>query len=363
MTRHNNTVHTGNKGEWSEFYAFIKILTDGKVFTADKNLNILASHFHLVLKIIRQEAIGTKTYDISKNDGSVVISENDSEIDIVELGQIKNSVADIFRQMKETSGTTFEIPRALRAMRDLHCTQIKASSGKKVDLTIILHDKKSPEFPELGFSIKSMLGSPASLLNASGATNFIYRIVSEGTHPMHEDGTLTVREVAKYAYGVGAQLEFIGMDNAVFRSNLRKIDSIFPEIVAQMLKHYYTGHATTIKDLTDKVAEDVAFMEKLDFTKDMLVMNVKRFLSSIALGMMPSKEWNGYTEAHGGYVIVKENGDVVCYHLYNRDKFEDYLFFNTKFDTPSTTRHGFGHVYEEDGEQRMKLNLQIRFLK
>ena len=28
----------GNKGEWSEFYAFIKILTDKKVFAADENL-------------------------------------------------------------------------------------------------------------------------------------------------------------------------------------------------------------------------------------------------------------------------------------------------------------------------------------
>ncbi len=362
MTGNQNNNKTANKGEWSEFYAFVKILTDGKVFTADKNLNILKDHFHIVLKIIRQEAVGKKYYDISKNDGKVVISDENSEIDIVELDNVKKSVASIFEQIKNSSGTTFTVSSALEIMDDLKCEQVKASSGKKVDLTIVLHDKKSPEFPELGFSIKSMLGSPATLLNASGATNFVYRVNSDSPNTGIAEIT-TVREAAKYAYGNGQRLEFISMDNKTFRKNLRKIDSIFPQIVAEMLKHYYAGHATTVADLTDKVAEDTEFMESIDFTKDMLILNIKRFLSSVALGMMPSKDWDGYTEAHGGYIIVKENGDVVCYHLYNRDKFEDYLFYNTKFDTPSTTRHGFGRIYEENGEQRLKLNLQIRFIK
>ncbi len=363
MTNKTTTIRKGNKGEWSEFYAFIKILTDGKVFTADKDLKILEDHFHLVLKIIRQEAAGKKSYDISKSDGNVTISDESSEIDVVDLEKIKGSVAKVFEQIKNSNGTTFEVASAIEPMSDLHCTQLRASSGKKADLTIVLHDKKSPEFPELGFSIKSMLGSPATLLNASGATNFLYRIATEDNNPVQGSDDMSVRDATKLTYGVGAQLEFIGMDSDMFRRNLRKIDSIFPEIVAQMLRHYYMGEATTIKDLADKIAEDSEFMGRIDFTKEMLVMNVKRFLSSIALGMMPSKDWDGYTEAHGGYIIVKEDGDVVCYHLYNRDKFEDYLFHNTKLDTPSTTRHGFGKIYEENREQRMKLNLQIRFLK
>lgn len=363
MTNKTKTVLTGNKGEWSEFYAFIKILTDGKVFTADKDLNILENHFHIVLKIIRQEAMRKIEYDISKNDGRVVVTDGNAEIEIIDLDKIKGSVANVFDQIKNSKGTTFEVASSTSLMSDLHCTQMRASSGKKADLTIVLHDKKSPEFPELGFSIKSMLGSPATLLNASGATNFLYRIATADNMPMQGSDSMSVRDATKLTYGVGAQLEFIGMDSDMFRRNLRKIDSIFPEIVAQMLRHYYMGEATTIKDLTDKIANDSVFMQRIDFTKEMLVMNIRRFLSSIALGMMPSKDWDGYTEAHGGYIIVKEDGDIVCYHLYNRDKFEDYLFHNTKFDTPSTTRHKFGRIFEENNEQWLKLNLQIRFLK
>jgi hypothetical protein len=52
---------------------------------------------------------------------------------------------------------------------------------------------------------------------------------------------------------------------------------------------------------------------------------------------------------------------VLCYHIYNRNQFEDYLFSNTKLDTPSSTCHEFGMIYEENGEVFFALNLQVRF--
>jgi len=84
-------------------------------------------------------------------------------------------------------------------------------------------------------------------------------------------------------------------------------------------------------------------------------------LTDIALGMTPSKVWSGIYDATGGYLIVKENGDVLCYHIYNRNHFEDYLFNNTKLETASSTRHEFGNLYEKNGQFYFKLNLQIRF--
>ena len=357
----------GNKGEWSEFYAFLKILTDGKMFTADKNLELLKDNFHIVLKIIREETDGKKFYDLSKNDGNVSVSDDGAELnEVVELGNIKSGVAKIFEEMKTATGTTFRVLLAEKVMKTLHCSQIKASSGRKSDLMIVLHDKKTPMPQTLGFSVKSMLGSPSTLLNASGATNFTYRIV--GREPIakntssKEDG-FSVRDKSKHIYETGGHPEFVGMDSEVFRGNLRKIDSNFPEIIAEILKRFYCGDGSRISDLVDRISEDAEFCARLDLKKDDFMFKVKRFLSDVALGMMPKKEWDGYAKAHGGYVIVKENGEVVCYHIYNRDQFEDYLYNNTKLDTPSTTRHKFGEIYEENGEKRIKYNLQIRFLK
>ena len=221
----------GNKGEWSEFYAFIKILTDAKIFTANKDLEILKNNFHLVLKIIREESAGIKFYDISKNNGEVLIcGQSGEKIGNVKLEKIKSKVVDIFEAMKNSSGATFGISLAENIMKELHCSQIKASSGRKADLTIVLHDKKSPDFPELGFSIKSRLGSPSTLLNASGATNFVYRVVENKKDEKSvstPNKTSTVRETATQVYSTGGKLEFCGMDSEGFRKNLRKVDSNF----------------------------------------------------------------------------------------------------------------------------------------
>ena len=77
--------------------------------------------------------------------------------------------------------------------------------------------------------------------------------------------------------------------------------------------------------------------------------------------MRPKKIWNGLDESNGGYIIVKESGEVLSYHLHDRDSFENYLINNTKFDTPSSTKHKFGKIYIEDGRKFINLNLQIRF--
>ena len=56
--------------------------------------------------------------------------------------------------------------------------------------------------------------------------------------------------------------------------------------------------------------------------------------------MMPSKAWDGHDEANGGYVIVKEDGDVLAYHLYNRGAFETYLLnkFHHNFRSSPASR-------------------------
>ena len=93
----------------------------------------------------------------------------------------------------------------------------------------------------------------------------------------------------------------------------------------------------------------------------MYSFKVKQFLLAFALGVTSSKPWDGTFDANGGYLIVKENGDVICYHFFDRNDLENYLFFNTRFETPSTSRHNFGNIYMEDNEFLLKLNLQIRF--
>ncbi len=47
-----------NKGEWSELYSFIKLLKEGKIYTADENANRIVSQYLPIIKLIRNEEVG-----------------------------------------------------------------------------------------------------------------------------------------------------------------------------------------------------------------------------------------------------------------------------------------------------------------
>jgi hypothetical protein len=46
---------TANKGEWSEFYVFLKLLSEGKIYAADENLNKIEELCYLLIKILRND--------------------------------------------------------------------------------------------------------------------------------------------------------------------------------------------------------------------------------------------------------------------------------------------------------------------
>lgn len=55
-----------NKGEWSEFYVFLKILSERKLFAADNNLEIIPGKYFVFHRIIREENSGErKIYDFT----------------------------------------------------------------------------------------------------------------------------------------------------------------------------------------------------------------------------------------------------------------------------------------------------------
>ncbi|EGP5401579.1 HpaII family restriction endonuclease, partial [Enterococcus faecium] len=90
---------------------------------------------------------------------------------------------------------------------------------------------------------------------------------------------------------------------------------------------------------------------------------IKQLLIAAALGMVPLTPWLGLEEANGGYIVVKDNSDVLCYHIYDRNRLSEYLYNHTAFDTPSTGRTSVGKVIRnENGELGFNLTMQIRFI-
>ena len=361
-------MQKGNKGEWSEFYAFLKILSEGKLFAADKNIKRITDKFFHVLQVVREEAdSGKKFYDIFEEPGNIIISDSEKKrLGAVPQVDVASKIDQIFEDIMKKRVGTFEVPLAQTLMEDLLCTKIRAGSGRKADLFLKVYDSITPETPDLGFSIKSALDSPSTLLNASGATNFIFKIEGVGRDILGINSIKTknkIRDRMDRIKNLGGTLVYERTSNQTFEKNLRKIDTAFPRMMAETLKVFFEGRGNALVKISEVIHSDGHLAGLFEISQNDYEIKLKLFLVAIALGMMPAKEWDGRTLAHGGYIIVKKDGDVLCHHLYNRDQFEDYLFLNTKLETGGSSKHKFGVAYEEAGQFFIKLNLQIRFVK
>ncbi|MDO8513382.1 MAG: HpaII family restriction endonuclease [bacterium] len=357
-------IHKVNKGEWSEFYTLLKLLAEQRLYAADENLEKMQEIFYPVLKVIEAKGTDKEThYELNEKDDDikVFLASKDSFF-TVSKESLKSKIKEVFLAIKN-SNATFAIPVASKILDELKRDHVKTISSRKSDIVLVIHDMKTGTDPEVGFSIKSRLGGASTILNSSGATNFTYKV--EGfTGNIDEINSIVssskVRERIKLIEEKGGELKYHRMDSPIFESNVRKIDSNLPEILAEVLKIYFAGEASTMPEICELIKAP-----GLSFTADnsFFEYKSKEFLLNIALGMMPNTLWDGHLEAHGGYIIVREDGEIVCYHIYNLDRFRGYLFDNTKLDTPSTTKHGFGKLYKDNGELFFKLNLQIRFIK
>jgi len=354
-----------NKGEWSEFYVFLKILSEKKLPAADCFLQIINDKFFIFHSIIKREKNNlTKIYDIS-GDEILILDENGGLLKTYKDSTLSTKLINIFQNIKENSNTTFEIPEVEELMKSLLCSNIKASSTSKADIEGVIEDRVSNDKNILGFSIKSMVGSASTLLNAGKTTNFIYKINNLDKSLIENINNIStkakIQDRLKTIFQNGGTLEFQNLSNQTFATNLRMIDTILPQIVSEMLLLFFQGKCSKTPDLV-KSLEDNQNLESFRLNKNAYEQKIKHLLVGSALGMVPSKEWDGFTRAHGGYIVVRNDGVVLCYHLYNRDEFLKYLYENTKFESASSTRHDYGKVYEEGGNLFIKLNLQIRFL-
>lgn len=351
-----------NKGEWSELYATLKIITNHNVPAADKDLNPTGDEY-VFLQILRDdERNHVIIYDL-EHESEVIISERLGQaIKVVPLDGVSHKVRALFERIKAgNASATFSIPEADELMAEFLMTKIKASPDSKADLVAVVKDKIASR-QQLGFSIKSQVGNPATLLNSSGQTNFVYQVEDfngDISDVNSIESRSKVRDRLARIEELGGSFVFSHIESETFTDNLQMIDTLYPGILAEILLRYYFGEATRIDELADMVGEANGYNVK----KKHVVYKTKEFLKAIALGMVPGKEWNSYMAAQGGYLIVREDGQVVCYHLYNHDEFRDYLYQNVKLDTPSITKHGFGELYEQDGKFYIKLNIQIRFIR
>lgn len=357
---------TGNKGEWSEIYTLLKLLGEGKVYAGDQNLNKIQDLFYPIIMILRQEKEGNFNYKLQEKDVVIQTPEGEELLRIPALVFLSEA-EKLLKAISEHNGS-FDIPQIESFLNSIYCYSLKAKSSDKTDIKIILHDRRTKMNSEMGFSIKSQLGGDSTLLNASKATNFNFKIEGailsdedianiNSINPSRDKVIKRIDAIRKK----GGILVFDKVDNSTFRNNLVMLDGDLPAIIAHLLLEQLNTGVSTLKELAKILTETNPLKYDVSQASPFYEYKIKHLLTSTALGMMPATAWNGQFDANGGYLVVKKDGEILCYHFYDRNRFEDYLFSNAYLERSSTSRHEYASIIkEEDGTLYFKLNFQVR---
>lgn len=351
----------GNKGEWSELYTFFKLLADGRLYCGDGQLNRYDEKFYPILEIFRDDSANRNSYKIEASQSRIVITGEGLNSEVLQE-QFKQEAETLLNYIKSMNSET-DFSYLDSFMNKIGVHTLKAKSSDKADIRIVIHNLHTGSKPELGYSIKSKLGAESTLINSNkDGTNFIYRVEGVSLEQIDIFNSLDkFKKKFDYLKSIGASVSYYKTANKVLHNNLTLLDLAIERIVAESLICYYSGSGRTIAEITNLVSMADPLNISIGTDQPMYEYKVKQFLLAFALGVTSSTPWYGNFHANGGYIVVKEDGDIICYHFFDRNDLEDYLFYNTRFETPSTSRHLFGNIYQEEGETFLKLNLQVRF--
>lgn len=354
-------MNSYNRGEWSEIYGILFLLVKPKINIVDSQLKIINDTIYILKKIILNSKIKLE-YVIDEISNNILIYINGSEVKKYSKEEIdyeRKKILNAIISHTERTGA-FSISDVESFINEItDNTSFKASSSNKADISTLVFDTiKSKDFI-LNYSIKSLLGSPATILNASSNTNFKYRIINFDINKMLEINKIETRtklldRIRKIKSYNNVQIVFDSVVSKSMEYNLKMIDSLMPQYIGKTLLYSYEYDNKNLRQIF-KLANselDEKFADK----------KLGDFLNGISFGFVPGKKWDGTNSVNGGLIVIKNNGDVVVLDLmYYPKEVNQYLINESKLDSPSSHRYHMLQVYEEDGEFYFTLNLQVRY--
>jgi type II restriction enzyme len=374
-----------NNGEWSEVYIFFKVLVDRKLYTADATFKPIKDVYLDVLSVIREE-VKDKVYKYKTGD-TVSILLNDKPVSQVPIDKFLKYKNLLWKLIENNTETTFSSDEVEDFLNSIYVFNPKSPAhivsnfcGGTVDIVIETKDRSGVN-RILGFSCKSDIRTSSTLLNASGDnTNFVYEVIgSMNDDKMKQFNSLfrvvkrkdkTCYDVAtydrmKYLHDIGCDIRFVDTARPIANRNLVICGGIeMPHIVAGMLKKFYYDNLsspTSIEDCIEYLAEKDVVGYGFDDLTQTYQGKVAQLLLNTFTGMRLGSKWDGRQAVNGGYIVVKNNGDVVAFHSTIADEFKDFLVAKMHMESPSHSRHKDMVIYKENGHYYLKLGLQLRF--
>ena len=349
-----------NRGEWSELYSILFLLVKPRLKLVDANLKEIEEAKDLfVLKEIISRSTVTLRYELIED--TVMIFIDGSQFNKMSVQQIEKSRQILIDEIKNASGKrgAFTIPTINEFLTEFSNNSVfKTGSQAKDDIELVLIDNKQAKRTNLSYSIKSSLGSPATILNASNNTNFKYKITGINQSDISSINAINsktklldrINKIEK----LGGKITFDSVPSDTFEYNLKMVDSNMPDYLGNALLYSYQNNNKDLKTI---------FINSNSFKDNtMALKKLGDLINAISFGFFPGVRWNGKNTVTGGLVIVKETGEVCVLDLiYYKEDVQKYLINESKLDSPSSTRYHMLDLFEENGEICFTLNLQIRY--
>ncbi len=402
-----------NRGEWTEAYVFMRLLGDDRIYGASSELKKDDSTYIDILNIIRDEPDKMLIFErfVEANIAYVKASEDGEDIKVVTAPELSKYAQVLYNSIKELAALGVTKVADVQEYRESLgvdtpkanlSDSAKEKYGAKTDIIITSEESLDRSKTTEGFSIKSHIGSPATLFNCSQTSGFTFEVVGCNETAMHQINAhgafLDILQAIKDGYS----LKYIGCRNSAFEQNIAIVDSRMEEILSEAVlaqAYFYGSCGSSVKDVCDKVVE----LNPINVKNPQMFYpaKFKDFLFDSFAGMTASSIWNGRKRLTGGYIDVSKNGDMLYYRAMSDDIFGNYLFENTYFDRPDrgmrkdfavaqanafkegrelteteknalvykngksgakkSKKGDFGFVYESNGHYYIDMNFQIRF--
>lgn len=359
---------TATRREWNELYVLFSLLTKGSLALGDEEGKASARVLP-VAAVVRREHDGERRYTVEKDHILVTGTDWEERFPREDFATVAGM---IFNALKQGAGTDIEAPEGVEGFLDaLNIYDMEACTEDRTDLHIVFHDDS---FPPMGFRIYSRLcgmnplldgGRTANLKFEQSGVRFSQPAVNKINFTETPDNPSEVARRMLYIESMGGILKYNDVADKIFRSNLCLIDLNIGRVLAEMVRTLHLDNISRVDELTAIIEDRNPLKIKEELIRKHLYYRhkIKELLLALAMGMRPTKQYDGRESAIEGFVMVDERGEMLCYRKTERQVFADFLFTHTRLEKGQPDKDKYGYLERENRAYYLKLNLKVGFVK
>lgn len=123
----------GNKGEWSEAYTLVKLLSTGKLFSGNADLEKDQKLVYPIESLIRSDGSATIEYFCGDDCISITGKHKDFKLS---RDKFTKYAEILLRKIKQGKSVSFSIDCIEEFLHEIRCNSLKAKSSVKSDICV-----------------------------------------------------------------------------------------------------------------------------------------------------------------------------------------------------------------------------------